>query len=194
MFLRTRRAQVTALVFALVVALAGLGLGYGLWSKVLTVNATVETGDVDAEWTSCLCNDLGLDPDQEGGTKDKDVGSTTCSIDEGDPQILHFLVQNGYPSYFVDCQVEFTNTGTIPVIIEDWRMVNLDFTPASAKDANDGPVWVHFVDGVGAQVDPGVEQGSSLKIHVEQMAEELAEYNFDIEVCLRQWNEDGTCW
>lgn len=184
-----RTTRITLLVLLLVFAVASIGIGYALWGKTLNIDGSVNTGTVNAEWVSCLCNDLGNDPNQDGTVKDKDVGSTTCAIDGVDPQILHFTVDNGYPSYFVDCQVEFQNTGTIPVVVKPFTLRAIDYTPASAKDADDGQLWVEFVDGVGAQVDPGVKQAGSLKIHVEQSAAQDHAYHLEVEIPLNQWNE-----
>jgi hypothetical protein len=184
-----RTTRVTLLVLLLVVGLAGIGTGYALWSKTLDIGGGVHTGMVDAEWTSCLCIDQGLDPNPSGPPKDKDVGWTTCEIDSVDPEILHVTTHNGYPSYFNDCQVEFTNTGTIPVKIHGVTVTPIDFTRASAYGAGDGEIWIGLIDGVGSQLEPGDPAASSLKWHVEQPAEQNHAYHFDVAIQLNQWNE-----
>jgi hypothetical protein len=173
----------------LVLALGSLGVGYAMWDKILYIDGTVHTGEVNAEWIACYCFDRGLDPNPDGSDKGKDVGSTTCIIDEVDPQILHITIENGYPCYWNDCEVEFMNTGTVPVIIQSYDIIPDNFTLASAYMADDGEVWIDFVDGIGSQLDPGEDAGSSFKIHVEQCADELATYTFSVELRLVQWNE-----
>jgi len=44
----------------LVLALASLGVAYGLWSKTLTIDASVNTGNVNAEFTEAFTDDDNL--------------------------------------------------------------------------------------------------------------------------------------
>lgn len=45
---RKWRSPALLLVLALLLALSSLGLGYGLWSKTLTIDGTVNTGKMHA--------------------------------------------------------------------------------------------------------------------------------------------------
>lgn len=193
--------KIGIICLALVLAVGSLGVGYAMWDKTLYIEGTVYTGEVNAVWTSAFNFDppgppVSYDPNLDGSRKDKDVGSTTVS--GLDTQTLVVTIDNGYPSYFNDIQVEFTNTGTIPVKIQSITITASNFTLASAYGANDGEVWIAFVDGIGTQLDPGDTAASSFKIHVEQSAEQNAggggvedppAYTFTIEVLLVQWNE-----
>jgi hypothetical protein len=49
--MRRRTIPIGGLIMILVLALASLGVGYGLWFKVLTVEGVVNTGRVNAEFT-----------------------------------------------------------------------------------------------------------------------------------------------
>jgi hypothetical protein len=171
------------LCLAIVLALGSLGVGFALWSDTLYIEGMVCTGEVDVEWTYCGCSDV----------ESKDVGTITCEIDGSDPHILHFTVDNGYPCYEADCEVEFTNVGTVPVIIEDINIIPEDFTNASAYGANDGELYVVYVDGISLQLHPFPDEphtsASSLRIHVEQMAQEDTCYHFDVEILVVQYNE-----
>jgi len=179
----------TIVLFGIVLlALASLGVGYGLWSKILYVNGTVETGNVDAEWTLVGCFDI----------EDKDVGTTSGRIDPDDAQILHFLIENGYPSYIGDCEVEFTYLGTIPVHVEAIRFIpgtgltgctfDQDIYTGSFVATCD-QLTVEWVDGLCAQLHERSKLASSLRVHVEQKAEQSSKYTFGVEVQLNQWNE-----
>jgi len=182
----------TIVLFGIVLlALASLGVGYGLWSKILYVNGTVETGNVNAEWTFVGCFDI----------EDKDVGITDGWIDTGDRQILHFLIENGYPSYIGDCEVEFTYLGSIPVLVEAIRFIPgaeltgcvVDQDPFTGSFiAYCDQLTVEWVDGLCVQLHEGSKLASSLRVHVEQEAEQSTQYPFSIEVQLNQWN-DSTC-
>lgn len=185
---------------ALVLGLAALGVGYGLWSKTLTVDGVVHTGDLNADWVLTSCGELHgwPGPLSPGEYLGKDVGSVSATIDQQDPQILHFSVENGYPSYVADCEVEYTNTGTIPVnvvattIVPGAGLTNCTLTGNQTKTLTCDQLTVVFVDGIGAQVDPHDTMASSLRIHVEQPAKERSTYEFDVLVCLAQWNESPT--
>ncbi|NIS82348.1 MAG: hypothetical protein GTO14_19555 [Anaerolineales bacterium] len=182
------RRQLTILALLLVLALAGVGVGYGLWSKVLFIRGEVGTGNVNVEWTMVGCFDV----------ESKDVGTTTGWIDPDDPQILHFRVENGYPSYIGGCQVEFTSTGTIPVHVEDIRFIPgstltncfVDRQPSTGSFiATCDQLSVKWADGLCTQMHQWDFLGSSLDIHVEQGAAQQSVYEFSIEVQLNQFNE-----
>ncbi|HJX61037.1 MAG TPA: hypothetical protein VJ578_00580 [Dehalococcoidia bacterium] len=188
------------LVLGLVLALATLGVAYGLWSKVLTVEGTVNTGDLDAEWELAGCFELNgwPGPFSPGEYLGKDVGSVEAVIDPTDAQILHFTVNSGYPSYVADCEVEYQNSGTIPVnvvgttIIPVAGLTNCTLTGVQSKTLTCDQLTVEFADGIGSQIDPDDGAGGSVRIHVEQLAEQESTYEFEVLICLAQWNEDPT--
>lgn len=200
--MRTRsRLQVSLLSLLLLLALASLGIGYGLWSKVLRINGTVKTGNVDARWILANCAEF--HPWPGGGTpgefEGKDVGSTTAVIDPEDDQILHITLNNTYPSYAVDCEVHFINDGTIPVFVRGTAIIpvtsnltNCTVTGNQTKILKCDQLTVKYVDGINSQVDPGDEMASSLVVHVEQPASQNATYEFDVIECMAQWNEPAT--
>lgn len=201
MFLRTRRAQVTALVFGLVVALAGLGVGYGLWYKVLTIGGEVNTGTVHGYWLSAVTtdppgsNDL---KDTAGNRYEKDVGELECTIDTGDPEILHFTINNGYPSYYADCEVAWINDGSIPVNVAELRagpaagpLVPIPFDVFNDLDLDgDGEFDINLMveNGLGTQIDPGDKDAYSVWVHVKQAAPQDETLEFKVEFQLNQWN------
>lgn len=177
-----------------------MAVAYGLWSKTLTVGGTVQTGNLDLNWTFTGCSEHWgwPGPFHDGEYLGKDVGSVTAEIDQADPEIVHFTVENGYPSYVADCQLEFTNVGSIPVnivattIVPGPNLTNCTLTGNQAKTLTCDQLTVIFVDGVGMQLDPGDTTADSLRIHVEQAAKERTEYTFDALTCAAQWNEKPT--
>lgn len=190
MYARKLGSPAVVLVLLLVLALATLGMGYGLWSKTLTIEGTVNTGSVDAEWTLVGCFDI----------EDKDVGTTTGWIDEVDPQILYFQIDNGYPSYIGDCEVEFTYLGTVPAMVEaitflagpELTNCTVDQQSTGSFTATCDQLTVTWANGLCVQLHNGEFLASSLRAHVEQDAEQLTTYTFGVEVQLNQWNE-STC-
>lgn len=184
------RKPLIVVTLVMVVALGIVGVAYGLWFKVLFVEGTIETGNVDAEWTFAGCFDI----------EDKDVGTTTASIDQDDDQILHFEIENGYPSYTGDCEVEYTYTGSVPVHVEAIRFDPGDFTgcvvdqspTVGSFTAACDQATVEWVDGLCVQLHEGDRLAASLRVHVEQEAEQNTSYEFGVGVQLNQYNE-STC-
>jgi hypothetical protein len=186
----------------LLIALASLGVVYGLWSKTLTIEGTVNTGRLHARWDGVICSefhDWPWPPEGTGEVLGKDVGSTDAYIDPNDNNTMHLVIENGYPSYSVDCEVEYVNDGTIPWIIRGTTILPLSpnlhncvLTGNQTKTLTCDELTVILVDGVGSQIDPGDGVASSVRVHVEQPAEQNAEYLFAIQICVGQWNEPVT--
>lgn len=216
--LKRNSLPVGAFFMILVLALAGLGVGFGLWSKLLLIEGTVETGSVDAIFYEAFTDDDNEvdNPDKDAGDTgdvepcplfgdgscdpsafgpnperyDKDVGECLVFIDEQDPQELDVFVYTGYPSYHCTVWFDIWNNGTIPVKIQDLQVTPVDFT-------NGLEVTVGLSElSCGQQIDPvedpaqleGLAQGD-IHIHVEQEAAENAVYHFNAELLLVQWNE-----
>jgi hypothetical protein len=211
------------LFMVLVLALALLGVGYGLWSKLLLIHGSIETGEVDAIFYDAFTDDDGTqnndqkdagdtgecaaygdsscDPDMFGPNPtryDKDVGHCTAVIDKDDAEKLHIKVVNGYPSYSCTVWFDILNNGTIPVKIQ-----SLKVEPAGGW-TNGKEVTVALSElACGQQIDPGIlDDGSianlaqgDIHIHVEQAASMNGIYEFDAELFLVQWNEfdDAQC-
>jgi hypothetical protein len=180
----------------LLVALALLGVGYGLWSKVLFIDGTVHTGNVNAEFLGPFTDDDGTDdggdcfiggpgscdpmaPGPAPERYDKHVATCAAQLDVTDPQILNVVIANGYPSYW--CTVWFTveNTGTVPVKVQAY---NLTGVPEVLEVET-------FDLLVGDQLEPDGEESGGFSIHIKQEADETEDYNFTAAITLVQWNE-----
>jgi hypothetical protein len=199
--MRISSNKIATLFIVPIIALAGIGTAYACWWEYLPFEGQVETAYLCTEWTSIFNFDpnipgiVSLDPNSDGSRKDKDVGWTDVEIDPDDPSILHVTINNAYPSYFNDLEIEWINCGSIPI-----HIYRIDIIPiggwqlASAEGADDGPIWIRIVDGIGSQIHPFPDEiydvAHSFKIHVEQSAEQGATYQFDIKIIYVQWNED----
>lgn len=194
----------TALIIVLLLALTAMGVGYGLWAKTLTIEGAVHTGEVDARWSAASCLEFHTWPDLPTSEEDygeaggKDVGSWTTEIDPEDDQVLRFAIENGYPSYAVDCEVRFQVEGTIPVVVRGTRVLpgaNLTGCTLTGEDPKTlacDQLTVVFEDSLGEQLHPGEEAASRLIVHVEQGAGQDVSYEFEVLVCMAQWNEEAT--
>jgi len=203
MIMARQRLKLGTVAMLLVLALAAMGSGYALWSKVLKIEGTINTGKVDARWSGVICSEFHPWPFSPailpGEVDGKDVGRTTWALDPNDDQILIITIENSYPSYSVDCQVEFVNDGSVPVIIRGNDITpvtpnlhNCVLSGTQTKTLSCDELTVVFVDGIGSQVDPGDGVASSFRLHVEQPAEQGAEYEIQVRICMAQWNEFAT--
>jgi hypothetical protein len=191
-------------VLVLLLAIATLGVAYGLWSKTLTITGVVHTGEVDARWLGGVCNEfhtwpnLPQLPGDYGEAEGKDVGSFELSVNPDDDQLLDFQLTNVYPSYAIDCQVHFMVEGSIPVylrgtdIIPGLNLTGCTVTGNQTRVMSCDQLTVRLVDGIGAQLHPGEEDASSLTVHVEQAAGQDTSYQFSVVFCMAQWNEHPT--
>jgi len=200
---RERAPPLGALALCLLLTLATIGVVWGLWSKTLSIEGTVQTGRLHARWDGAICSeffDWPWPPEGNGEVLGKDVGHTTVSIDPNDNNVLNLVIDNGYPSYAIDCEVEYINDGTIPWIIRGFdimavspNLTNCVLTgTTNNKTLTCDQLTVVFVDGVGSQIDPGDRVASSLRVHIEQPAAQGTEYLFKVRICVAQWNEAAT--
>lgn len=195
------------LVLALLLTLATAGIAFALWSKTLTVEGTISTGRLHGSWSFGICSEFHpwppptppASPPVKGEVGGKDVGHTEIFVDPDDNNLMHLVIENGYPSYSVDCEVHYFNDGTIPWVIRGTSIVplspnlhNCTLTGNQKKTLSCLELTVVLVDGIGSQIDPGDEVASSVLVHIEQPAEQDAEYNFAIQICVAQWNEGAT--
>ena len=177
-----------ALFLVLIGALALLAVGWGLWSKTLTVEGTVATGDFNAQWTDVSTDDPPGDQDGDPCTNrnpneceypPKNVGSCEAWVDEDDDQLLHVRIRNAYPSYECTIAASVENTGTIPF--------NILVDGSSADEELD--IQCEPPEG---QVDPDDSVQGECWVHVRQEAKERSTYEASATLCVAQWNEDPT--
>jgi len=205
MEMRNARSVILSLAVVLTLALGTFGVGYGLWAKTLTIEGAVHTGRVDARWLFGGCfefNSWPAFPTEQGDygeVEGKDVGTWSIRPDPADDQILLFRIDNGYPSYAVDCEVHFQNDGTIPVRIRGFNikavspnLTDCQVTPGNPIKLECDELTLYYFDGLGVQLHPGDQKAGSLVVHVEQPADQLAVYEFEVQVCMAQWNEGAT--
>ena len=184
------RSILKPLFFILVLSTLLFGISYSRWDKQLTINGSVATGTLEAEFTYWFSNDP---PGQKDPDYDKDVGSTVCTVSD-DKQTAFITIENAYPCYHVHFSFTIKNTGTIPWIIQS---ITVDGQPLHSNEPlsldldgdGDYDITLEITDSVGEQVDPGDSIETSLDLHVEQGAEQGFTYTFTITIVVVQWNE-----
>ena len=168
------KTKTVAIFATLMIALMAVGFAYAMWDKTLFINGTVNTGEVNAYFTTAVSNDPPgtIDPGY-----DKDVGCTEVTGEL--TQTLTVTVTNGYPCYSSRIDYTIDNIGSIPVKVQSFTVT---VPPAAVT------VTVTEI-AVGTQIDAGDSVPGSIVIHVEQTADENAQYTFSVEIYLVQWNE-----
>ena len=134
------RRTVFALVALLVIALAAVGVGYGLWFEDLKIHGDVTTGELDVDWSGPMYTDYFDVYRPDGsmyqalpGTIDKfeevncyaEVGNNLTDHPLGeapydevgvdDPNTMLITVEGAYPSYHCLVLGNMVNVGTVPV-------------------------------------------------------------------------------
>jgi len=165
-----------AIFAVLMLALGIAGFAYAHWEKIITINATINTGDVDLIIVSASDDDDGIDPG-----KNKDVADTTITIDPNDPEKAIVTITNAYPSYYVYIHVTIRNVGSVPVKLKEIR--------TTAPDCITVEAWNHITEQLEPYPDEPYQSDYSARIHVEQCAEQGATYTFTIEFVFWNWNE-----
>lgn len=167
--MKTMKIGAIFLVSAL--ALAGIGASYALWSETLTINGTINTGNVDVEWS---IKDVWDD-------ETKDVSDITATIE--DDGTMTVTITNAYPCVNYYVRFDIHCLGTVPVHFQDFVITGPDcaeitITPETGYD----PI-------TDTQLHQSQEWLGILKIHLDNTAEENATYTFTITILAHQYNE-----
>jgi hypothetical protein len=159
-------------VLVVVLALAAMGVAYGMWSETLNISGTVNTGTVNAEFS------VGTISDNE--IEGKDTAWCTSSL-SNDGNTFYVTMNNGYPLY--ECYVTFDvhNVGSIPIHIHQPTFTGVP-----------GELVVNFVDCYDQDTQLHTSQAAycTLKVKVLQSASQGSTYNFSGTVFAHQYNEE----
>lgn len=176
------------LVLTLVVALMLMGAGYAFWSEALTIDATVDTGELDFGFS---------DANFSGGA----YVSGTAIVDATDDNILSLTLSNMHPGSTATVNFCMNNLGSIGLklvnfVFEgdnpnlDQLVVLTDNGPVSVKD------YFEALEGTEIDRDGKVCKEvvfSVKKCATEENFAELADFNFSIKADVKQYNDDGSC-
>lgn len=131
------RKTVFLLVGMLVVALAAVGIGYGLWFEDLKVHGEVTTGELDIDFSfyedsiyqyfsdengKFLC-DYDTCPEKFDTVKcsaeifenEQIAMPATSDSDLWDPDWINVFVEGAYPSFTCEIEFDINNAGSVPV-------------------------------------------------------------------------------
>ncbi|GBF09371.1 hypothetical protein apy_10960 [Aeropyrum pernix] len=177
-------SKAPAVLMLALLAAAGLGGVFALWDEELTIDVTVETGELDAALSVHEMGDN--EPDE------KNVSSISCELD--DAHSITVTITNAYPSITYWCEINLENTGTIPLRVQSIEFSDDTISPVALQfgfyddlDLNPPDTFV-----VGTQLEPGEVGYDYLVVHLSNDADENETYSATITIQVVQWNEFNT--
>jgi hypothetical protein len=168
--------KIGLICLALVLALGALGVGAALWMGGLIILGDVSTGSVDAIWSI------------DGVYKDGDVKDvSTLDVTMLDPWFMQIIIGNAYPSVTYTVEWNIMCTGTVPIHFTEPNIIS-DLPPATIFTFTDRDGLP--IDWLSLQLhpeDPPIL--GMLTVHLDNDAEQMAYYVFDIMLEYGQYNE-----
>lgn len=147
-------------MFVVLILVLGMsGVAYAHWSETLYISGTVDTGELDLEFSSAVCNEH---PEAEG----KDVGHCEVVLidtdGDGDHDTVQLTITNGYPCYACDVVLDIHNNGTVPANLVEYDFdVTGDLAPW--VEVSFSGTWDGF-----PQIDPCQTVTGVISIHIAQ--------------------------
>jgi len=202
--------KIGLICLVLVLALGSIGVGFAMWSETLTIDATVNTDEVDWEFVDNSFDSKDKGNDWTGDLQvsavltalDKDVGSTTGYFTDedgdGDLDTLWVTIHNAYPSYANDIAFWLHCNGTMPMYFEKVIInpggieLTTAFPPVAKVDLTgegDNDIEILWGDHIGTQWHFSNEAEISFLVHVLQDAPEGQSLSFSMSLVAVQWNE-----
>jgi len=220
--LHRKGLPIGVIVALLILALATVGVGYGLWSQTLVINGTVNTGNMDAGLSIEEIDEVAYDTlamksfndicptggytigqncdgndgwDDEMEAEGKHVAQ--CSAVLLDRYTMQVTVENAYPYFNCFIRYNVANTGTIPIHIYHPDYFIGDVYYGAGINTNELHVnaWPPPCYSDGTQLHPGGAAFCNLHVNLRQAAHEGATYTFLVKIWTEQWNEvSGPPW
>ena len=110
-----KTAKLGALFMVSLMALAGVGASYAVWSDQVVINATATTGDLEYKITDFWV----LDQTTIGG---QNLGIWTGQGDWGQSDSITVTVAPTYPGWEAICRLTVKNTGNLPLTLYSIKM------------------------------------------------------------------------
>lgn len=174
-----KTAKLGAIFLISIIALAGVGVGYAHWQETLYIDGTVNTGNLDVEWSFTYTNDPCTDVNDPGLIN---IVEETFEGPDGYTDI--YALTGKYTTYEKDVtcvSMEITDdypdlpTGTEPlnkilIVIDSAYPSYAPVIQFNAK--NVGTIPVH-IDGFTIEYDPDNDQGTDDSLFGEDAAKQM---------------------
>jgi len=160
------------------VLLLVLGITYAQWTETLTIETTMETGELDVQWSV----GTGYDSESEGYDYSSISGTLEDTDGDGDYDKIVVTISNAYPciDYYLPISIE--NIGTIPAEVASIDIDRGNLTAGTTVEIIDGNLTV------GIEFEPNEKLVGVLHVHLGYDAAEKVTYTFTITVTIKQWN------
>jgi predicted ribosomally synthesized peptide with SipW-like signal peptide len=156
------------IVMTLMIALAGLGVGYASWTEQLTAGGSIQTGSIDVKMEDV---EIGEDDPLEVGRCEYEL--------TGDEKGINLIIQNAYPGYRCKPKFYLTNHGTVPA-----KVMSVNITNSSGEfDLQSGGVLSDS-----SLLNPGIPMPATLDFQVSENATEDGYYQFSVSIDIAQGN------
>ncbi|MEW6180657.1 MAG: hypothetical protein AB1522_12110 [Chloroflexota bacterium] len=205
-----KRLPLGLLSILLIVLLAGVGVAYGLWSETLTIDGTVNTGDVNVEFGKITKSEkvqINFAPPVDEPKEKADAANCSYEVKGAttDSETLVITTEGAYPSWHCIVEFDVVSTGSVPVHvytpqkisgpswkdlkITDCRKVKL--TDMAESFEGDYCAGVECSPTLWWQLHKGDALRCKLTIHFtnDDKVNEKDTYQFVYKIEARQWNE-----
>jgi len=209
--MKLKTGKIAVMFIVSIMALAGTGAAYALWSETLTITGTATTTELDWEFYNPLWPvdptlpplfgnlDHGIDP-----FLTKDVGSNDAEFfdtdGDGDYDKMVLTITNAYPQYNDHIVFAVHCNGQLPLHI--WKVVfkNMADQEVETLYANgdvyldidgdgDADIWITWGDNFGLQMHYCDWTDMSFNFYILQECPQGVPLTFTIEVVAGQYNE-----
>lgn len=183
-----KRLPLGLLAILLIVLLAGVGVAYGLWSETLTIDGTVNTGEVNVKFGDVNIKEgVAVNGKLTIPEPSEKANAANCSYEiKGagtDSETLVITTEGAYPSWHCFVTYEVVSTGNVPVHI---------YQPKVASNHNNYS-WVTFEQCYkdDTQLHYNETAECTILIHFtnDDNLNENSVYTFLYQIEARQWNE-----
>lgn len=193
--LRRNALPTSGFFMVVLLALATVGVGYGLWSKVLTIEGTVNTGDVNAKFDRPFTDDddVSDDPLRDAGDNGNcPIGSGSCDPKVTGAETAQQVATHRYDKGVARCEAgrfdpDELQAGQQGGTVDIRRGYPSYHCTAWFPILNNGTIPLHLA---GVMVEGKVavrcETGETLELDLDE------EEGFDIEVCVSGLPPEGT--
>ena len=118
-----KRLPLGLLAILLIVLLAGVGVAYGLWSETLTIDGTVNTGEVNVKFGDVNIKEgVAVNGKLTIPEPSEKANAANCSYEikgeRTDSETLVITTEGAYPSWHCFVTYEVVSTGNVPVHID----------------------------------------------------------------------------
>lgn len=113
--------KASILVLALVLILGSLGVGFAYWTQAMTINGTVNTGFISANFY-----DASLEV-RPYSTSSWEVPVTGRTDPSGAPlkDVLTLTINDAYPGYHQEISFRVINNGTVPFWLDNIKLADV---------------------------------------------------------------------